>query len=827
MAYFGKFYLDKEKDILIELFIKNRKMSFILRTPNHHTGNLITNLAKVLAMEISYDENDLKIIQGEIPRFIKGDGQIVYVMRLAGTKIANIYPSGKIEINATVPAICKTLMAQTKEYNYDITKTLIKSYILSDVKLRTDIHTHANASLTPDVLIALGIKHQIRYPLYYIKKLQLRLTDKQKSFLEKRRQQTIKTFDNLDLSNKYDNRKVDDNTFINFADLILNNSENSSYNFNRIRNSLSILKDSQAVFTNLEKLYIYRYVFTKGVKADYLVDYRNIEKLNDIDIYTYLVKMLKDKNNHNYQNNTLYQDTLLWTGRSYQLQHVKYVEISDTTLVKNDKTLAEMLQQIHYILPLIEKETGVIIRFLAALRRIPLTIVKDAISEKNYLGENLEVLKISSKDPYVVGCDFVGEEINDISELKEVIREIVQTIAYNDPIFTIRIHAGENDMLKNNMAKALKIVEESLLENQPYPIVRIGHGIYGADFTTKKGKQTLQFIKRHNVILEFQLTSNVRLNNMTSLAKHPLKKYLNYGIHCVQGSDGCGLYGTDSIDEQLALQNLLNLTLDDFNKMKRVEDIVIDRAKHYFKIKTKEFNQTQNIYDYYLEKLASISKSKLGNYQIKKLPSYQLLKNHVVNLPWDKFPIVLAGGSFSGANSTKLFPQDIKLIDLLLQKLDPNFFYFVIGHKVVSYEKYLVQNNPGFDIYSIVPSLITKTNYNRLLNANLKGVRISTESQEMGIYKSFNYEIFERRDSIVLALSGNLAVGNLVQEARNGKGKADIYISKNCRTLKEKSISLKGYVTTICDGEAIANKILSKQYQLGREIKWGCKKIKI
>ncbi len=57
MAYFGKFYLDKEKDILIELYIKNRMMSFILRTPNHHTGNLITNLAKVLQVPISFDEN--------------------------------------------------------------------------------------------------------------------------------------------------------------------------------------------------------------------------------------------------------------------------------------------------------------------------------------------------------------------------------------------------------------------------------------------------------------------------------------------------------------------------------------------------------------------------------------------------------------------------------------------------------------------------------------------------------------------------------------------------------------------------------------------------
>ena len=40
-------------------------------------------------------------------------------------------------------------------------------------KFRTDLHTHMNANLSPDCLIALGIIHQVRYPLYYIKKLKL------------------------------------------------------------------------------------------------------------------------------------------------------------------------------------------------------------------------------------------------------------------------------------------------------------------------------------------------------------------------------------------------------------------------------------------------------------------------------------------------------------------------------------------------------------------------------------------------------------------------------------------------------------------------------
>ena len=69
---------------------------------------------------------------------------------------------------------------------------------------------------------------------------------------------------------------------------------------------------------------------------------------------------------------------------------------------------------------------------MVAIRRIPLTIIKDAKTSNNYLRENLNVLKAVSKSPYVVGSDFIGEEINDISELKPAIEEIVQYVCNED-----------------------------------------------------------------------------------------------------------------------------------------------------------------------------------------------------------------------------------------------------------------------------------------------------------------------------------------------------------------------------------------------------------
>lgn len=67
MTYFGKFYLDQEKDIIITLFLDGQKMHYQLRTPNHKTGNLITNLASLCQLPITYEKNGYKIIEGNVP----------------------------------------------------------------------------------------------------------------------------------------------------------------------------------------------------------------------------------------------------------------------------------------------------------------------------------------------------------------------------------------------------------------------------------------------------------------------------------------------------------------------------------------------------------------------------------------------------------------------------------------------------------------------------------------------------------------------------------------------------------------------------------------
>ncbi len=805
----SKFYLDKEKDIIVNIYKENPdEIRYILETPNHNSGNLITNLAKLFNVETVKNKNDMKIITDIIPASINGDNEIVYIFRLGGIKIANIYENGKIEIKAKIPAITKTLMSQTKDYKFPIEKTIVKSYILKKDKFRTDLHTHMNANLNPDVLIALGIKHQLRYPLYYIKKLNLKITPNQKEILMADRKIVEEKYKNCELKGKYLTRKIDDNTFINFADLILNNLENAEYNISKIRKSLAILKDGQAVFTNLEKLYIYRYVFCKGTTCNKKIklDDNKINLIPEKDIQTLVKLMIQDDSNPYLKNITLRQNKLLWIAREYQKQGIYYVEIADTDLVKSNGPAIKLIEELHQIMPYIEKETGVKIRFLAAMRRIPLTIIKDQIIGGNYLRDNLDVLKTIAKSPYVVGSDFIGEEINDIADLKPAINELVQYVNDYDKDFTLRIHAGENDNLRDNVAKAIWCVKDSLKPGQKMPKIRIGHGLYTAKLSSKAGQQLLQELKENNVIVEFQLTSNVRLNNLTNLKLHPLKTYLQNDINCVQGTDGCGFYGVDTIDEQLALYNLLNLDSDDFAKMRKVEDTVISEADTYFKNKSKEFEKFLNgrtIKDALTKLENDIHEENKNNTMPmrinKNIESESILAHNIKQLPINKTPIIIAGGSFNNKKRHTIVNENGKLLlKKLLESLDPKKVFFVIGHKIDGYEKELIELNKNlkkkFEIYAIIPKMISKENYELLLNSNLNGLRISIESDEMGIYKSFNYEIFERRNSVVIAFDGNSSVSNLVQEAKNGKGNSKIYVNIENQSLADKARNLGGYV---------------------------------
>ena len=818
MERFGKFYLDREKDIVVDLFREEETLYYVLRTPNHHSGNLISNLARLCRLPISEDEQGLKVISGTVPSYVDGQSRQLYIFRLGNTKVANIWPDGTVELKASIPAISKTLMSQTKDYRLNEIRTIVKTYIRSEAKFRTDLHTHMNANLSPDILIALGICHQIRYPLYYIKKLELRISPEQRTALVEQRALVAQRFADSSLTGKYRDRRIDDNTFLNFADLILENIEDAAWNITQIRNSLTIPKDGQAVFADLEKVYLYRYVFTKGQEAEKKISLRRLELIPDADILRLCGRILADREDPDYRENSLFQDKLLWIARSYARCGIEYVEISDTSLVKKKEAL-EMLRQVHAVMPAVTRETGVLIRFLAGIRRVPLTIIRDAVTPDDYLAENLQTLRAITPDPYVAGSDILGEEINDILELRPVIRELVR-IAALDPGFVIRIHAGENDSLRDNVANSVMLVKEALAPGQKMPHVRIGHGLYAADLRSPKGKKLLQELVENEVVLEFQITSNVRLNNLSDPGRHPLKAFLRAGVFCVQGTDGCALYGTDPIEEELSLEKLLDLRFEDLCQMRAHDRRIAAGSRRIFREKTERFDQARAG----LEPLAYLRKRMEETEKASdvlwisqdKLDAQLALVSRIRELPTDKKPIVLAGGSFNNnQHVTKVQDKGKAIIDRLLDEADPDKCYFVVGHSCSGYENYLIKQNAGrFQIFAIVPSMISRSERDRLIRSGVQ-IRISIESSGLGLYKSFAYEIFRVKPSVLLAFDGNSAAANLVQEAKNGRQKCDIYVDGRSRALKTKAETLQGYVTVFRAKDDPAQQILAK-HQLGR-----------
>ena len=172
------------------------------------------------------------------------------------------------------------------------------------------------------------------------------------------------------LTGKYRDRKINDHTFINFADLILNDLEDAAYNIPKIRASLSIMKDGQAVFTNLEKVYLYRYVFTKGhfVHADPVLQDPD-RRIPDADIAGPSLQMMGTSKSSLPEEYAFPGQASLDCQRLSGKGHLLRGDLGHDA--GQALGAAEMLLQVHEVMPAIMEETGVLIRFLAAIRRFP------------------------------------------------------------------------------------------------------------------------------------------------------------------------------------------------------------------------------------------------------------------------------------------------------------------------------------------------------------------------------------------------------------------------------------------------------------------------
>ena len=103
MIFFQRFYLDREKDIVVELYMEGERLLHVIRTPNHHSGNLITNLARLCGLETSEDENGLKVIRGEVPCYYDGDNRRLYIPGKGVSLPLRVYQGGAIGVSLYRP----------------------------------------------------------------------------------------------------------------------------------------------------------------------------------------------------------------------------------------------------------------------------------------------------------------------------------------------------------------------------------------------------------------------------------------------------------------------------------------------------------------------------------------------------------------------------------------------------------------------------------------------------------------------------------------------------------------------------------------------------
>ena len=306
-----------------------------------------------------------------------------------------------------------------------------------------------------------------------------------------------------------------------------------------LKNRLRIPIDTQETFNKMEEIYALRGPFTK--------------------------------------NKELFPIFLHELAKDYQSKGVKYVELSFSSFLE-DKDYLKLIEE---NLPKIEEETGVKIRFLAGLWRH---------SDKEWNLDLIDRLQTIASSRFIVGCDYMGHETNETYEFEEELQKLAKYAMFKDPNFVIRIHAGENPIYKTNVYDALKIIYDEHEKAQkesgktlPMPRVRIGHGLYGLDIEADGKYNSLEegavfkLAREMGAIVEFNMSSNLALNNINTISEVPIKEYIDSGVKAVLGTDGHGMYSTSSLQESV-LAEVAGLSKKDFDVIEKTEDEVIKAA---------------------------------------------------------------------------------------------------------------------------------------------------------------------------------------------------------------------------------------------------------
>lgn len=661
---------------------------------------------------------------------------------------------------------------------------------IENVRLKTDLHTHFAAALTPEQLIDIGKGKNVRYPEWLANKLGL----------------------NVDGLEKHVNTYGQ-------TEYLLDNLLTKDVNVKKIISSMKIDTSVQETFNKMEEIYTARSPFTK--------------------------------------NSDLFIDMAWAIARDAKADGVKYIEFSLSSVISDPK----QLKLIEEKFPQIEQETGVQIRFLGALSRH---------SNYEWNKDEVEKLKIVAKCPYVVGCDFMGHETNPTSDFAEHIKEIAKYAMRNDPSFTIRVHAGENVLFKNNVRQVLLAIEEAHYEllqedkkDYPYPPVRIGHGLYGYgeeaswdENERTKDIPTKKLFEDISPVIEYNLSSNLSLNNIDSLDQTPISKYLKDNIKAVLGTDGKGIYSTN-IRQEMIIAHEAGVTLEGFAAMARTEDEIISRSNARFeKLKAqnpstydlivKEFEEikprlmwTKEVEEFYQKELTECQERlKEAIKDCGAITDLEQIKKDTAG----KKPIMLTGSSHSHFPKIEAHPEQLAQIrialDVLVHLADPNKAYFVTGgtNHGIEKELHIIANeyNKRNNKKHVVLGTLTEeaaTNSNsedeKVRNTNkiekdtithaITPVKDGKIAKRWFDLPDTALNMVQQEDGVMIAIGGGAIVGDMILRAHN-MGMNMMIMSSVVGASSDKSNSLAGNDYRFKDVMDLVNQFKKKYPDLIRNL---------
>lgn len=634
-------------------------------------------------------------------------------------------------------------------------------------------------------------------------------------------------------------------------------------NLEKISLSMRLPIEGQAVFTNLEEVYDARNLFTKNngrvvnrgendtkenpIVPSHLEIEEVFERLQELSSYEAMevCAMLSDM--QNVQNeiernkttpegiserfrNGLQEDMHLWIGIEAKRGGVEYIETSQAALAKKNvgEGFLHTVTGEPNVLKYIEEKTGTAIRYLAAIRRN-----FDSQAEFDTAAET--VIR-SAKNDYCVGVDFMGEELNETNHFSKTITDIARYVIEEDPQFVIRVHAGENNANSSNIEQVIDAVDRAFVEEYSkrhnvedvprrengeidfskidseeisYPQIRIGHGLYGPVDNEKLMKRMAD----RGVIVEFNISSNIRLNNIQpgkviESFQKLINAYDNAGVGIVFGTDGYGIYGTSTREEVKYAEalGLFENTIDIKERIQETEKKAMSHGmgrekrnkEHSYKINFEDITKKQEISEEVKTQIAR--KIAYGEGKIAGAEPGSLEPD--IDIFEGKKPIVIAGGSFGTdvhssdiRASYQISDEDKKIIDEIIKKSDPEKVVFVIGHTGAAQEGYLLKkleemskngDSKKFEVIAVMPTIIKgnddgefltqtegeindiKSAFEVAQNPLIKGIITDGASREgTSIYKVFQKRVFNKQGATLVAFEGEAPLANLIQEARN------------------------------------------------------------